>query len=534
MIFRRLAPLLFAILAPLSSLGAEIDADLAALLASSPAGAKFGVIARLEGRAGVMRYRAAKASPETRRALVAELKERHAASARVVSGRAREAGGLVRRSLWNINALAVEGDKAQVEALATFPGVARLSLDRVVRRNAPPIPSAVATPPGWQFAAMNAGPLWEAGHKGAGALAAVLDSGVDMNHSAFAGGGWVGLSSGWFDPYGEQAEPTDDADAHGTMVASLVFGKGSDYPFGLAPEASWMVGRIYDNSGTGRLSAIHAALQWLLDPDENPLTDDAPQVVCNSWGFELDSGQCDREFQADIDLLAEAGMLVVFAGGNAGPDIPTDVSPANNANVLAVGATRADSVIAPFSGRGPNSCDGSTYPDLVAPGYGITAASYTLGGLNPNAVKKVNGTSFSAPLTAGAALLLKSALPEATMAEIGDALRQSASDKGSPGPDDTYGRGLVNVAAAYMLLIGCVDADGDGYFSGGEECGQVDCDDTRAQIHPEACDVPKDGIDQDCAGGDAMNWDACEGRSGGGGGGGADLLPGGCFMYLLR
>jgi MFS family permease len=44
------------------------------------------------------------------------------------------------------------------------------------------------------------------------------------------------------------------------------------------------------------------------------------------------------------------------------------------------------------------------------------------------------------------------------------------------------------------------DRDGDGYsalFGGG------DCDDTRADVYPGAEDIPGDGIDQDCEGGDA-------------------------------
>ncbi|NLN61541.1 MAG: sulfatase-like hydrolase/transferase [Myxococcales bacterium] len=51
------------------------------------------------------------------------------------------------------------------------------------------------------------------------------------------------------------------------------------------------------------------------------------------------------------------------------------------------------------------------------------------------------------------------------------------------------------------LLRRTFDADGDGfspYFGGG------DCDDTRADVHPGAIDIPGDGIDQDCSGADAV------------------------------
>ncbi len=59
------------------------------------------------------------------------------------------------------------------------------------------------------------------------------------------------------------------------------------------------------------------------------------------------------------------------------------------------------------------------------------------------------------------------------------------------------GWGLPALLATARRLT---DRDGDGFsalFGGG------DCDDTRADVHPGAEDIPGDGIDQDCEGGDA-------------------------------
>ncbi len=55
----------------------------------------------------------------------------------------------------------------------------------------------------------------------------------------------------------------------------------------------------------------------------------------------------------------------------------------------------------------------------------------------------------------------------------------------------------------------CTDRDGDGYFAEGGTCGPVDCNDTDANIHPGACDILRDGIDQDCSGKDRLHGKPC-------------------------
>jgi hypothetical protein len=60
--------------------------------------------------------------------------------------------------------------------------------------------------------------------------------------------------------------------------------------------------------------------------------------------------------------------------------------------------------------------------------------------------------------------------------------------------------GGLGLKFALTLARKATDRDGDGYsglFGGG------DCDDTRADVYPGAEDIPGDGIDQNCEGGDA-------------------------------
>jgi len=130
------------------------------------------------------------------------------------------------------------------------------------------------------------------------------------------------------------------------------------------------------------LRSIHQGFQWLLDPDGNPGTNDIPDVVNNSWGFPNLVGQCYTEFSADIDVLKAAGIAVVFSGGNQGT--LGSVSPGDNPESFPVGAVDSSNNVAATSSRGPSACDGSFFPEVVAPGVSIRAADLTFGGVFPD------------------------------------------------------------------------------------------------------------------------------------------------------
>ena len=60
---------------------------------------------------------------------------------------------------------------------------------------------------------------------------------------------------------------------------------------------------------------------------------------------------------------------------------------------------------------------------------------------------------FSAPYVSGAILLLKEAFPNLSGRQLGLALYNSARDLGTAGEDNDYGRGIIDVGAAYNWLI---------------------------------------------------------------------------------
>lgn len=57
--------------------------------------------------------------------------------------------------------------------------------------------------------------------------------------------------------------------------------------------------------------------------------------------------------------------------------------------------------------------------------------------------------------------------------------------------------------------LSCTDFDGDGFSVEGGDCGPVDCNDDNAAVYPGAEDLCGDGIDQDCSGKDRVKGKGC-------------------------
>lgn len=440
---------------------APLDSRLQAVLAGADDARAIPIIVTLKD--GVEFSRLPSGPRQLRRAeLVRTLKRRAEAAQGPVREFLRGRGGERIRDLWIINGLAVTATPEVIRAIAVRPEVESVRYDEAI--HLPKVtPAAVTGPAEPNIELVNAPQLWALGFTGLGVTVATMDSGVDVNHPDI-GPRWRGGSNSWFDPNGEHPVTPDDVDGHGTGVMGILLGgNAGGTVIGVAPEAQWIAVKIFNDAGAASLSVIHEGFGWLLDPDGNPATDDAPDVVNNSWGFEDAPGLCSlfaREFQPDVQALKAAGIAVVFAAGNTGPNPGTSVAPANYPEAFAVGSvgtSQSSVAISDFSARGPSACDATVYPELVAPGFIVRTTDLTFGGVIPNSYVHVAGTSFAAPHVTGAMALLLSAFPGTPVGDLEAALAHSAVDLGIVGPDNTFGHGLVDAFAAYNVLSGVPD-----------------------------------------------------------------------------
>jgi len=342
---------------------------------------------------------------------------------------------------WIFNGLALQATAQTLQELAERPEVRSIHLERTLLPPEPMVAATLSVEPNLEQIGATA--LWALGFQGQGVVVASMDTGVDGGHPDLAAR-WRGGANSWFDPYNQHATPAD-LNGHGTATMGVMVGDSAGgSAIGVAPQARWIAVKIFSDQDNATESKVHSGFQWLLDPDGNPDTPDAPHVVNNSWAFTAPG--CDQTFQGDLQSLRAAGILPVFAAGNLGPDPETSASPANNPGAFAVGAVDGSDAMYSLSSRGPSACDQSLFPDVVAPGVSIRSADKQGG------YRLWDGTSLAAPHVSGGLALLLDAFPDLSVDEQEQALITSAVDLGDPGGDNTYGYGRIDLLAAYHWL----------------------------------------------------------------------------------
>ena len=403
---------------------------------------------------------------EQSNAVVKALKEGNSASQQQFLRKLDQIQGVTNiKSRWLVNLVGFSASPDQLALIADMPEVASMFFDSPWEfEKAMVVSPSMARPDGREpgHTAINADRLWAMGYTGFGGVGFVADTGVDPYHPAinhkFAG--FDGRASAW---YGFRSDDTFpyDCDDHGTHVTGTVMGvdRTTNDTIGVAPRAHWLGGAIL--CGLGTVDNI-GAFEWAIDPDGDPNTfEDRPTVINNSWRDPSITDECasDNPYPIALENMLAAGISVIFSAGNSGPE-PATITPPHNynaglVNTFAIGALNGNSSalqIAGFSSRGPAICLRDSVPldikpEVSAPGESVRSS--IIGGGYAN----FSGTSMAAPHVAGAILLLNEAFPDLTGEELQLALYFSARDLGDPGEDNTYGRGIIDVEAAFDYLV---------------------------------------------------------------------------------
>jgi subtilisin len=268
-----------------------------------------------------------------------------------------------------------------------------------------------------------------AGHTGAGATVAVIDSGVDLVHPDLAANLHPTLTENCITP----GLPAQDDNSHGTHVAGIVAARDDAVGVvGVAPAATLVPVKAFDAAGGSTWAAIVCGIDFVAAHA------DVIDVANMSFGdLSTEATACDGITTSDIDAmrqaicdLVDAGVVPVAAAGNNAVDVSgfvpaafpevvtvsalsdTDGQPGGAGGCIVFGAICDDGFAALFSNYGPRI-------DVMAPGYEIL--STMPGGLY--GIK--DGTSMAAPHVAGVVALLLAADPSLTTSEVRSLLQQN-------------------------------------------------------------------------------------------------------------
>ncbi len=375
------------------------------------------------------------------------LRARHEEARKDVVARIAQAEEAGRAShvehLWLVNASVLRATAEVLRDIARDPAVAEVRLPQLAVVISPQIDPAdddSLLPAVNGIRRVRAPQVWDLGDTGAGAVVAIIDTGVKANHRDLLGR-WRGGGNSWRDTVGASSAPIDP-NGHGTHVTGTILGGnvvGPNY-IGVAYGAKYIACRAFDKDGVGLDTRIFSCLNWVADPDGNPWTDDVPDAVNGSWG--VSAVRCDETFLGAVRALRALEIVPVFAAGN---DRIASM-PAAFPDSVAVGAVDRNNTVTESSGRGPSPCGGRPYPDLVAPGTQVRSAWKDGGRI------ALRGTSMATPHVTGTVALLRSHRPQLHAAEIEHILNATALDLGPPGPEETYGFGLVDAFRAFTCL----------------------------------------------------------------------------------
>ena len=245
--------------------------------------------------------------------------------------------------------------------------------------------------------------------------------GIDTDRNGFIDDffGW-NFRTGSTEPFAPN-NPSDTL-GHGTHVAGTIgaIGSNSVGVVGVNWRTSLMSLKFLDQNNQGDTASAIAAINYATMMRNRFETN--VRVINSSWG---QSGSPNNVLGNSIQVAGESGILLVAASGNGnvlGQGVDNDRTPFYPAsyeleNIVTVAASDGKDSLASFSNFGTNSVD------IAAPGVGIRS---TLPG---GRYGEANGTSMATPLVSGAAALIWSELPQATVAEVRKAILGAADPK---------------------------------------------------------------------------------------------------------
>lgn len=368
--------------------------------------------------------------------------------------------------------LACEVGAPELERMKSDPAVTGIFEDVVGRHGL-----AESTP------IVGANTAWTSGYTGNGQVVAVLDSGVDKNHTFLAGkvvseacyssnmaGSSVSVCPGAVtestaSDSGLNCATSVNGCTHGTHVAGIATGKSASFS-GVAKDANLIAIQVFsrfDNAANCGSTPVPCALYWTSDLIKGlervkTLSLTMPNIAAVNLSLQTGqqfTGNCDASHaptKAAIDNLRSVGIATVICAGNFSFTNAL-TAPACISTAVSVGSTDDGSsgttldVVSNFS-------DSSPLLHILAPGRWINSS------VPGNIFQNFSGTSMATPHIAGSFAILRQRKTNASVGQILNALIST----GTPITDSRNGivKPRLRVDRALQAIVKTpFDFDGD-------------------------------------------------------------------------
>ena len=266
----------------------------------------------------------------------------------------------------------------------------------------------------WALPKIQAPEVWETSVGDPSVVIAVLDTGLDFNHSDKP----MHIAAG-YDFINNDSNPQDDH-GHGTFISGLIAAQSNNANgiAGLCWNCTVMPIKVISGNGLGTYQDVVNGIHYAVDQG-------ADIINMSLGGYEYSQSLLEA-----INYAHQKGVTVVAAGGNQGID--NLIYPAAYPNVIGVSATDENDE------RWTNSNFGE-YIDVSAPGVGVYGLA-----LN-NGYQSQTGTSVAAAHIAGIAGLFLAQNSNLTNNRLVQKIYDNTIDLGDAGRDLYYGVGRVDI-----------------------------------------------------------------------------------------
>ncbi len=324
---------------------------------------------------------------------------------------------------WLIDSIAGSVELSRIHELLELPGVVFIELDGILEIQMEDVVPTHGVDLVWQ----------DTGYTGAGVTMAIIDTGIDANHSGLDDLDDDNSTNdtkviAFYDAVnnpgatnGSEIFPYDD-NGHGTHCAGITAGTGapSFQHIGVAPHANLVGVKVLSGGGSGSYAQVMAGMEWTVEKRHEFNIRGASRSLGGPAVSEWTTSEQESVNRMANEMM-RAGVAIFIAAGNSAFSAQIG-TPGSAEDAITVGALDKDTSIAVYSSQGPTE-EGRIKPNLAFVGSSVNAPDANTG----DGYVALSGTSMATPGAAGVGVLMFQANPDLSPFDVRNIMQETST-----------------------------------------------------------------------------------------------------------